>query len=142
MFCAQANHPNSSRHISPSNGDAGEGSERRRRLATHGKWGIALLALFLVPMVIAQNPTKVTALDPATGKVNDDVTLTGENLGKESVAAVFLSDAQDDFKATLVEQAEQKILMKVPQVKAGSYNLSIQIKDQILILPLRFQVTE
>jgi len=139
MFRAHSNHPSSSRHFSPR--VTGKGSERRRPV-THGIWAVALLALFLVPIVVAQNPAKVTALDPVSGKVNDDVTLTGENLGKESVAAVFLSDAQDDFKATLVEQAEQKILMKVPQVKAGSYNLSIQIKDQILILPLRFQVTE
>ena len=139
MFRAHSNHPSSSRHCSPR--VTGKGSERRRP-ATHGIWAVGLLALFLVPIVVAQNPAKVTALDPVSGKVNDDVTLTGENLGMESVAAVFLSDAQDDFKATLVEQAEQKILMKVPQVKAGSYNLSIQIKDQILILPLRFQVTE
>jgi hypothetical protein len=103
---------------------------------------VALLALFLLPLVFAQNPAKVTALEPVSGKVNDDVTVTGENLGKETVAAVFLSDAQEDFKATLVEQAEQKILMKVPQVKAGAYNLSIQVKDRILILPLRFEVTE
>jgi len=32
--------------------------------------------------------------------------------------------------------------MKVPQVKAGPYNVSIQVKDRILILPVRFQVTE
>ena len=98
--------------------------------------------LFLVPLLFAQNAAKVTAIDPMSGKVNDSVTLTGENLGKDSVVGVFLSDAQDDFKATLVDQAETKILMKVPQVKAGSYNLSIQVKDRILILPLRFQVTE
>jgi IPT/TIG domain len=106
------------------------------------KWVVAVLALGLVPMLLAQNSAKVTAMDPTSGKVNDSVTVTGENLGKDNVAAVFLSDAQDDFKATLVDQADNKILMKVPEVKAGDYNLSIQVKDRILILPLRFQVTE
>jgi hypothetical protein len=116
------------------------GSQLRR--SGFGKWTIAVLALFLVPLVFAQDMSKVTALDPTSGKVNDTVTLTGENLGKDSVAAVFLSDDTEDFKATLVEQAADKIVMKVPQTKAGGYNVSIQVKDRILILPLRFNVTE
>ncbi len=136
----QSNHASSLRYVSPRY--ARKGSGRQVRPVGRGKWSVALLALFLVPIVLAQNPAKVTALDPATGKVNDNVTLTGENLGKESVVAVFLSDAQDDFKATLVEQAADKIVMKVPQAKVGSYNVSIQVKDRILILPLKFQVTE
>ena len=108
----------------------------------HAKWVLALLALFLVPLLLAQNPAKVTALDPTSGKVNDTVTLTGENLDKDNVVAVFLSDDKDDFKATMVEQAADKIVMKVPQTKAGGYNVSIQVKDRILILPLKFNVTE
>jgi hypothetical protein len=107
-----------------------------------GKWTLALLALFLVPLLFAQNAAKVTALDPTMGKVNDIVTVTGQNLGKDNVAAVFLSDDNDDFKATLTEQGADKIVMKVPQTKVGRYNLSIQVKDRILILPMKFSVTE
>jgi len=140
MLGAQSNHPSTSRSVSP--GDAGKGSGRQLRPVGRWKWGVALLALFVVPLIFAQNAAKVTALEPASGKVNDDVTVTGENLGKDSVAAVFLSDAQDDFKATVVEQAEQKLLIKVPQVKAGAYNLAIQVKDRIFILPFRFTVAE
>lgn len=121
--------------------DARKGSGRRLH-ATNAKWGIALLVLLLVPLLFAQNSAKVTALDPKSGKVNDIVTVTGENLGKDTVLEVNLSDADNDFKATLVEQAADKITMKVPQVKAGSYNLSIKVKDRILILPLRFEVTQ
>jgi hypothetical protein len=108
----------------------------------YGKWTFALLALVLVPLLFAQNAAKITAFDPTSGKVNDTVTLTGENLDKDNVAAVFLSDDKDDFKATMVEQAADKIVMKVPQTKAGGYNISIQVKDRILILPLKFNVTE
>jgi hypothetical protein len=99
-----------------------------------------LLLLSLVQLVGAQSLPKVTAVDPGTGKVNDNVTLTGENLGKASVSAVFLSDDKDDFKATLVEQEAGKIILKVPQVKSGGYNISIQEGDKILILPLHFTV--
>ena len=108
----------------------------------HRKLGIAALVLFLAPLLFGQAMSKVTAVDPASGKVNDTVTLTGESLGAESVAAVFLSDDTQDFKATLVEQGDAKIVMKVPQTKPGDYNVSIQVNDRILILPLRFSVTE
>jgi len=101
---------------------------------------VAMLVLSVVPRVPAQNSPKVNMVDPLSGKVNDNVTLTGQNLGKESVVGVFLSDDKDDFKATLVEQDSAKIVLKVPQVKSGGYNISIQEGDKILILPLRFTV--
>ncbi len=106
------------------------------------KWAAAVSGLFLVPLLFAQNAAKVTALDPTSGKVNDSVTVTGENLGKDNVDAVFLSDDTQDYKASIVEQSSDKILMKVPPVKAGKYSLSIQVKDRILILPVRFEVTQ
>ena len=99
-----------------------------------------LLLLCLAPRAVGQSSPKVTAVAPATGKVNDAVTLTGENLGKDSISAVYLSDDKDDYKATLVEQGNAKIVLKVPQVKSGGYNISIQEGDKILILPLRFTV--
>jgi len=99
-----------------------------------------MLVLSVAPRVPAQNSPKVNMVDPLTGKVNDNVTLTGQNLGKDSVSGVFLSDDKDDFKATLVEQGNAKIVLKVPQVKSGGYNISIQEGDKILILPLKFMV--
>jgi len=30
----------------------------------------------------------------------------------------------------------------VPQVKAGSYNVSIQVGDQIFVLPMKYNVQE
>ena len=102
---------------------------------------IAMFLLFcLATRVGGQNAPKITAVAPATGKVNDSVTLTGENLGKDSVSAVFLSDDKDDYKATMMEQANGKIVLKVPEVKSGGYNISIQEGDKILILPVRFTV--
>ena len=99
-----------------------------------------LLLLCLAPRAVGQNSPKITAVAPAAGKVNDSVTLTGENLGKDSVSAVFLSNDKDDFKATVIEQGSAKIVLKVPEVKSGGYNISIQEGDKILILPLKFTV--
>jgi hypothetical protein len=114
-------------------------SDWRRKLSRIA-FAIAMLVLAVAPRILAQNAPKVNMVDPLMGKVDDNVTLTGQNLGKDSVSGVFLSDDKDDFKATLVEQGNAKIVLKVPQVKSGGYNISIQEGDKILILPLRFMV--
>jgi hypothetical protein len=108
------------------------------------KWTLvaASFTLGIVPLLFAQSSPKVASIDPTSGKANDRLTLTGENLDKDNVANVFLSDDKDDTKADVVEQAAAKIVVKVPQVKAGSYNVSVQVKDRILILPLKFSVTQ
>jgi len=112
---------------------------RQRMCLKISLFAVALL-LCLAPLAVGQNSPKITGVAPAAGKVNDSVTLTGENLGKDFVSAVYLSDDKDDYKATLVEQGSAKIILKVPQVKSGGYNISIQEGDKILILPVRFTV--
>jgi len=102
---------------------------------------LAVVSLF-APLGSAQGSPKVTAVDPATGKVNESVTISGESLGKDSVAAVFLSDDKLDYKGTIVSQAADKIVMKIPEVKPGAYNVSIQVGNGILIEPVRFTVLQ
>jgi hypothetical protein len=104
--------------------------------------GLLAAAVLLAQMVFAQARPHVTAVDPQTGKASDNMTLMGENLGKDGVVAVYLSDDTTDHEAMVVEQAADKIVAKVPKVKAGSYNVSIKVGDQIFILPLRFVVQE
>jgi len=107
--------------------------ERRR-------WLVLVGAVVLASLASAQGNPRVTGVEPASGKVNDNVTVAGENLGKSSVSAVFLSDDTNDYKATVVEQADAKIVMKVPQVKAGDYKVSVQAGNNIYIQPVRFTV--
>ena len=100
----------------------------------------AAMIAFSAARVGAQETARVTGVDPANGKSNDTITISGENLGKAHVAAVFLSDDKDDFKATIVSQGADKIVIKVPAVKPGSYNISIQAANAILIQPIKFTV--
>jgi len=102
---------------------------------------LLMLAILLAsPVLFSQGSPKVSGVDPTTGKVNDSVTVSGANLAKDSVSAVFLSDDKSDYKAVIVEQSADKIVMKVPQVKPGSYNISIQVGNGILIEPVRMTV--
>ena len=99
----------------------------------------ALLVLPVRP-IVAQGSPHVTGVDPASGKPNDMITVSGEDLEKTHVSAVFLSDDKDDHKAVVVTQTADKIMIKVPEVKAGDYNISIQSGSAILIEPVRFTV--
>lgn len=120
------------------------GRRRPRGSGVRKQWCLFLVAvavILFVPAVFSQTGAPhVATVAPSSGKVNDQVTLTGDNLDKKSVAAVFLSDDANDYKAAVVDQSGQKIVMQVPQVKPGDYNVSIQVGDKILILPIRFKV--
>src|ERR1700688_1931140 len=95
-------------------------TERNRNEFKKGRsmrWRWMLLAgvVFIPSMTLAQNTPQVTAVDPASGKVNDPVTVSGSDMGKASVSAVYLSDDKNDFKATILDQSNDKITLKVPQ---------------------------
>ena len=84
------------RFVSP-----GHASRRKCALAAV----CSVMALFAAAL-FAQGTAHVSGIEPATGKVSDSATVKGENLGKGSVTAVFLSDDKADFKATKVESFE------------------------------------
>jgi hypothetical protein len=108
-----------------------------------GRWWLFLAGVIVFSsLAVAQNAPQVTGVDPASGKVNDTLTVSGNNLGKASVSSVYLSDDKNDYKATIVDQGEDKITVKVPQVKPGDYNVSIQVGDKLFIKPVKFKVEQ
>lgn len=120
---------------------AGERSRSARRLIlVSAILAFALFFIFTLLPATAQTNSRITAVDPTSGKVNDTITVTGDSLGKAAVSGVFLSDDQNDHKATIVDQETGKIVFKVPEVKAGDYNVSIQVGTSLLIQPVRFTV--
>jgi len=122
--------------------NAGEMKAGRPKHKAYRKFIFLLALAMLSPLLLAQSNPQVTGVDPASGKVNDDITIAGENLGKTTVVAVYLSDDKMDYKATIVDQSADKIVLKVPQVKAGTYNISVQVGTNILIKPVKFTVQE
>jgi hypothetical protein len=104
------------------------------------RWLFLAGVIVFASLAVAQNAPQITGVDPASGKVNDTVTVSGTNLGKASVSSVFLSDDKNDYKAAIEDQSEDKITMKVPQVKPGDYNISVQVGDKLFIKPVKFKV--
>lgn len=116
------------------------GNVRRRKSVQ--RWAFVAAVLVFSSLALAQAAPQITGVDPDTGKVNDTVTVNGSNLGKASVSSIYLSDDKNDYKATIVDQGDEKITMKVPQVKAGEYSVSIQVGDKLFIKPVKFHVQE
>jgi hypothetical protein len=140
-----ANAAGPSSHSGESHVSVRERAGRSRMARKRVHVGLALLAVaillaILSPLLSAEGSPTITTVDPTSGKVNDAITINGQNLGKGKVNAVFLSDDKSDYKAVIVEQTEDKIVMKVPQVKPGSYNVSVEEGTAIYIQPVRFSV--
>ena len=118
------------------------GSNERKRARGIGRWALLAGLCISTSIVIAQNAPQITSVDPSSGKVNDTVVVSGSNLGKASVGSVYLSDDKNDYKATIVDQSDDKITVKVPQVKPGEYNVSLEVGDKLFIKPIKFKVEE
>src|SRR5271163_3082787 len=95
---------------------AGEGKVRLRNYRMKCLLSLLAAAMLLAPLVFAQS---ISAVDPSSAKVDDTVTVSGAKLDKSSVSGVFLSDDKTDYKATIVSQADDKIVIKIPHVKPG-----------------------
>jgi hypothetical protein len=106
------------------------------------RWTLLAGVIVLAGVAVAQNAPQITAIDPTSGKVNDTMIVSGSNLGKDSVASVYLSDDKNDYKATIVDQGDAKITVKVPQVKPGDYNVSLEVGNKLFIKPIKFKVEQ
>ena len=91
---------------------------------------------------------RMTAVEPANGKVGDVVVVSGENLQKDVVAKVYLTDGTNDIECALDAQTEKEVKFKIPQKAKGRLSLMILTvskdpKDQKLIeQPVKVQVDQ
>jgi hypothetical protein len=92
-------------------------------------------AVFLVTAVIpvvsrAQTPT-MTTVDPTFGKSGDTLIVTGNNLDRSHVAALYLTDEKTDIKLAIVEQTATSIKFTIPPgVKPGDFALEVLTQGQ------------
>lgn len=105
----------------------------------------ALLAAWLFATLFAAAQTKtprITTVDPAACKVGDVATAKGENLDKDVVADLYLTDGKNDVKTVITERASDSIKFKVPQIKAGRYRLMTGSKTAMVEQPVILEVSE
>jgi len=66
-----------------------------------------------------QGMPRMTSAEPANGKVGDVIAVSGENLQKDLVAKVFLTDGTNDLAVEITEQTDTAIKFKIPAKATG-----------------------
>jgi len=89
---------------------------------------------------------RMASVDPMNGKIGDVLVVTGENLTKESVAKLYLTDGTNDVQVDMMEQTATTIKFKIP-AKAKPGRVAIMVlttgKDPKLIeQPVKVTVDE
>jgi hypothetical protein len=88
---------------------------------------LLLLTLLLVISASGQNMPRMTSVDPSTVKTGELLTVSGENLEKENVAEVFLTDGKTDLKVAISEQSATSMKVRIPDsAKPGRFSLMIR----------------
>jgi hypothetical protein len=73
-----------------------------------------------------QSMPRMTTVEPTNGKVGDVITVTGENLQKDLVAKVYLTDGKHDVPVEVTDQAPTTIKFKIP-AKAAPGRFAVMI---------------
>lgn len=87
-------------------------------------WLMAGLLAFAILLYAFQELPRCTSLEPDTAKAGATVSIKGENLNKNSIAEVYLTDGKNDTKVTVSEQTDVEIKFQVPQITPGRYHLA------------------
>ena len=91
---------------------------------------------------------RMTSVEPGNGKTGDIVVVSGENLQKDAVSKVYLTDGKNDFEVAITDQSDKEIKFKIPAKATGRLALMIltsakDAKDQKLIeQPVKVQIDQ
>jgi hypothetical protein len=112
---------------------------------------LSLIATLLVASYAAYGQAampRMTSVEPANGKVGDEVVVSGANLQKDIVQKVYLTDGKNDIEVAVSAQTEKELKFKIPAKATGRLSLMILThakdpKDQKLIeQPVKVQVDQ
>jgi len=108
---------------------------------------IVLVVVAAMLVAYAQQPMpRMSTVDPGNGKSGDVITVAGENLQKEQVAKVYLTDGKNDTPVEIVEQTATAIKFKIP-AKVAPGRLALMVltagKDaKLMEQPVKVQIDE
>ena len=109
---------------------------------------LLLVALAAPPLLNAQEAIpRCASVEPLSGKVGTDILVTGENLGKDLVDKLYLTDGKNDIVLAIGDQTPTTLKSKIPAAaKAGvRYRLMVLTKGKepkLIEQPVRFEVEE
>jgi len=86
---------------------------------------VSLLAAASFVAYAQQAMPRMTSVDPMSGKKGDIIVISGENLQKELVAKVYLTDGKNDLQVEVTEQTPTAIKFKIPAKATGRLTLMV-----------------
>lgn len=91
-----------------------------------------LFVAALAPWALAQDSPRMKSVEPANGKVGDELTVAGENLDSKFVKEVYLTDGKNDVKLEVTQQTTEAIKIKIPaKAKPGRYALMVLTAEKV-----------
>jgi hypothetical protein len=72
-----------------------------------------------------QGMPRMMSAEPGNGKTGDVIAVAGENLQKDAVAKVYLTDGKDDFEVQITEQTATSLKFKIPAKATGRLALMV-----------------
>jgi len=87
----------------------------------------------------------VDTVEPPNGKVGTVITATGQNLQKDLVAKVYLTDGKNDIQVDVTEQTATTIKFKIPAKATGRMALMVLTADKepkLMELPVKVAIDD
>ncbi|MEI6089233.1 MAG: IPT/TIG domain-containing protein [bacterium] len=79
---------------------------------------------------------KITTFSPASGFTASDITLFGENLDKDSIVSVAFGDQT----AEILSRSNDSLIVKVPRIAVGKFDITVKTKTQSYLYDKQFEV--
>jgi hypothetical protein len=108
---------------------------------------VSLLLVIGIAVWAEQPMPKMVTVDPLNGKAGDVIVATGENLQKDAVAKLYLTDGKNDIACEMLEQTDKTIKFKIPARAPQGARLTVMVlttgKDAKLIeQPVKVEIDE
>lgn len=108
---------------------------------------VVSVAIAALLVVYAQQPMpRMSTVEPDSGKAGDVITVAGENLQKDQVAKVYLTDQKTDTEVQIIEQTATSIKFKIP-AKVAPGRLALMVltagkEPKLMEQPVKVQIDE
>jgi len=88
---------------------------------------VSLLLAVGIAVGAEQPMPKMITVDPLNGKAGDVIVATGENLQKDAVAKLYLTDGKNDLACEMIEQTDKTIKFKIPAKVPQGARLTVMV---------------
>ena len=88
---------------------------------------------------------RMVSVEPQNGKAGDEIVVSGENLQKDTVAKLYLTDGKNDIEVSISAQSDKEIKFKIPAKASGRLSLMVLTagkEPKLIEQPVKVQVDQ